>query len=185
MNSGAPPLKPGLKPSLKPAVMPATEHALFACLDALGIEHTTFRHAPLHTVEESQAARETDAQKSGGHCKNLFLKDKKGAFWLFVTLEEKRVDMKALQKTLGSARLSFGKPDYMTEHLGVEPGSVTPFAAINESSLKVQFVLDEEMLALDVLNCHPLHNAATTKIKAQDLLRFLKECGHNARIVAL
>ena len=166
----------------------ATEEDLLARLDALGIEHTTYRHPPLFTVGESQAARDAHgilADMPGGHCKNLFLKDKKGAFWLFVTLEEKRIDMNVLQKTLGAARLSFGKADLMVEYLGIEPGSVTPFAAINETSHIVQFVLDEEMLAQETLNYHPLHNAATTTIKSADLLRFLEDCGHQARIVAI
>ena len=163
----------------------ATEQTLFARLDALGIEHDTFRHQALHTVEESQAARGEMGESEGGHCKNLFLKDKKGAFWLFVTLEEKRIDMNVLQKTLGAARLSFGKADLMVEYLGIEPGSVTPFAAINETSHIVQFVLDEEMLAQETLNYHPLHNAATTTIKSADLLRFLADCGHDVRIVSI
>jgi len=164
---------------------PATEDELFARLDALGIAYTTYRHAPLFTVEESQAARDALPDMPGGHCKNLFLKDKKGVFWLFVTLEEKRVNMNLLQKALGAARLSFGKADLMVEYLGIEPGSVTPFAAINETSRVVQFVLDEEMLAHETLNYHPLHNAATTTIKSADLLLFLKDCGHEARIVAI
>ena len=95
----------------------ATEQTLFARLDALGIEHDTFRHQALHTVEESQAARGEMGESEGGHCKNLFLKDKKVVFWLFVTLEEKRVNMNVLQKTLGAARLSFGKPEFMKEYL--------------------------------------------------------------------
>jgi Ala-tRNA(Pro) deacylase len=163
----------------------ATEQDLFDRLDALGIPHTTHRHQPLHTVEESQAARLEMSEIAGGHCKNLFLKDKKGIFWLVVTLEEKRVDMKVLQKTIGAARLSFGKPEYMKEYLGVEPGSVTPFSAINETSKAVQFVLDEEMLAFENLNYHPLHNAATTMIRSNDLLRFLKECGHDVRVISI
>mgnify|MGYP001166685140 FL=1 len=165
--------------------LPTTEDILLARLDALGIEHTTYRHPPLFTVEESQNARDALPEMPGGHCKNLFLKDKKGAFWLFVTLEEKRVNMNVLQKALGAARLSFGKPELMVEYLGIEPGSVTPFAAINETSRVVQFVLDEEMLAHKTLNYHPLHNAATTTIKSADLLRFLEDCGHQARIVAI
>ena len=167
----------------------ATEQDLFDRLDALGIPHTTHRHQPLHTVEESQAARlemsEMPEKWADGHCKNLFLKDKKGVFWLFITLEEKRVNMNELQKTLGAARLSFGKPEYMKEYLGVEPGSVTPFSAINETSKAVQFVLDAEMLAFEKLNYHPLHNAATTMIKSDDLLRFLKECGHDVRVISI
>jgi len=56
--------------------MPATPDDLFAFLDRLGITHPTVTHAALFTVEESQALR---GEILGGHTKNLFLKDKKGA----------------------------------------------------------------------------------------------------------
>jgi Ala-tRNA(Pro) deacylase len=163
----------------------ANEQNLFDRLDAIGIVHTTYRHPALHSVEDAQAARKALPEMQGGHCKNLFLKDKKGVFWLFVTLEEKRVDMSALQKILGAARLSFGKPEYMKEYLGVVPGSVTPFAAINEASQNVRFILDSEMLTHETLNYHPLHNAATTSIKSQDLLLFLENCGHKPEIITI
>ncbi len=157
---------------------PATEEELFERFRALEIETTTHRHEPLHTVDQSQAARDALPHMPGGHCKNLFLKDKKAAFWLVVTLEDTRVNMNALQKILGSARLSFARPEYMVEKLGVEPGAVTPFVAINASSLEVQFVLDRAMMACDILNYHPLHNGATTAIASKDLLSFLHHCGH-------
>lgn len=163
----------------------ASEQNLFDRLDAIGIMHTTYRHPALHTVEDAQAARAALPEMQGGHCKNLFLKDKKGVFWLFVTLEEKRVEMNALQKIIGAARLSFGKPEYMKEYLGVVPGSVTPFAAINESSQNVRFILDAEMLTHETLNYHPLHNAATTSIRSQDLLLFLEDCGHKHKIITI
>ena len=86
-------------------------------------------HAPLHSVAESQELR---GELLGGHCKNLFLKDKKGVLWLIVTLEDRQIDMKSLSSTITSARLSFGKPELMIEALGIEPGSVTPFALIND-----------------------------------------------------
>ena len=161
----------------------ATEDDLFALLRALDIETVTHRHEPLHTVDQSQAARDGLPDMPGGHCKNLFLKDKKAAFWLVVTLEDKKINMKALQKTLGSARLSFARSEYMLEKLGVEPGSVTPFAAINETSQGVQFVLDRDLLKYEILNYHPLHNAATTAINTKDLLIFLHHCGHQPLMV--
>jgi Ala-tRNA(Pro) deacylase len=65
--------------------MPATPDDLFACLDRLGIAHATVRHPPLFTVEQSRALRGTIP---GGHTKNLFLKDKKGALFLVTALED-------------------------------------------------------------------------------------------------
>ena len=162
------------------ASSPATPDDLFARLEDLGIETTTVTHPPLYTVEDSRQLR---GDIPGGHCKNLFLKDKKGAIWLVVTLEDADVDMKSLHKTIGSARLSFGKPDLLMELLGVIPGGVTPFAVINDTGIRVNVVLDRTMLSHDVLNYHPLTNEATTAIRSSDLLTFIEACGHTPQIV--
>jgi Ala-tRNA(Pro) deacylase len=108
--------------------MPATRAELFQRFDDLGIVTTTVEHAPVFTVEE---ARKVHGGIPGGHCKNLFCKDEKGALWLIVCLEDARVDLKAAPGRIGSKRLSFGKPDLLMAVLGIEPGSVTPFALIN------------------------------------------------------
>jgi Ala-tRNA(Pro) deacylase len=155
--------------------MAATREQLFERLAALGIETTTVNHAPVFTVEESQRLR---GELPGGHCKSLFLKDKKGALWLVVAMEDSRVDLKALQKTLGAGRLSFGKPELMAEVLGVTPGSVTPFAAINDGEGRVQVVLDERIFDHDTVNYHPLFNDATTALAPGDLVRFLEATEH-------
>ena len=162
--------------------MPATRDDLFARFAELGIETTTKDHDPVYTVEEARALR---GEISGGHCKNLFLKDKKGVLWLVVTLEDAQVDLKALPKKIGSGRLSFGKGELLIEVLGIEPGSVTPFSLINDTEQKVQVVLDASMMAHDVLNFHPLKNDATTSVSSQDLLKFVEACGHAPQIVAV
>jgi Ala-tRNA(Pro) deacylase len=139
-------------------------------------------HPPVFTVEE---ARRVHGDIPGGHCKNLFCKDEKGALWLIVCLEDARVDLKAAPAKIGSRRLSFGKPDLLMEVLGVEPGSVTPFGLINDTSARVNVILDKAMMEMDVLNYHPLANTATTTITAADLLKFIESCGHAPRIVAV
>lgn len=159
--------------------MPATPDELFAFLDRLAIKHHTVSHPPLFTVEESRRLRGTIA---GGHTKNLFLKDKRGALTLVVALEEAAIDLKALHRRLGAARFSFGPPDLLRATLGVEPGAVTPFGAINDAERRVSVVLDEAMLAHETLNCHPLVNTMTTSIGRSDLLRFLDATGHPPRI---
>ena len=104
---------------------------LFAYLDALGIAHTTVSHPPLFTVEQSRALR---GKIAGGHTKNLFLRDKKQAVFLVVAEEEAPIDLKGLHRVLGaSGRFSFGSPDLLRELLGVTPGSVTAFGAINDN----------------------------------------------------
>ncbi len=155
---------------------------LFEMLDALGIETTTHRHAPVFTVEENRAAR---GALPGTHCKSLFLKDKKGVEWLVVALEQRALDMKALAQVIGSARLSFGSAARLGERLGVAPGAVGPFALINDTTNQVRVVLDADVMAAELVNFHPLTNDATTAIAPADLARFIAECGHDAQVVDL
>jgi Ala-tRNA(Pro) deacylase len=160
--------------------MPASPDELFAYLDGLGIAHKTVRHQPLFTVEESQALR---GKIPGAHTKNLFLRDKKGAVFLVVTLEDAAIELRSLHRLLGaSGRFSFGSADLMRELIGVEPGSVTPFAVINDKGLRVAVVLDGAMMEYPVLNFHPLVNTGTTTISREGLLKFLEATGHKPRI---
>jgi Ala-tRNA(Pro) deacylase len=160
--------------------MPATRDDLLARLDALGIATKTIDHAPVFTVEEARALR---GEISGGHCKNLFLKDEKGAIYLIVCLEDARVDLKAAPARIGSRRLTFGKPDLLMDILGVEPGSVTPFGLINDTAGRAMVILDAVMMEQEWLNYHPLRNDATTTIRATDLLAFIRATGHEPRII--
>jgi Ala-tRNA(Pro) deacylase len=161
--------------------MSATTPAeLFAFLDRLGIAHSTVSHPPLFTVADSQSLR---GQIPGGHTKNLFLKDKAGALFLVVTHEEAAIDLKKLHHLIDSKRLSFGSAELLLEVLGIQPGSVTPFAVINDDTTRVAVVLDAAMMAHDILNYHPLTNAMTTSIARDDLVKFLQATGHHPRIL--
>lgn len=160
----------------------AREAALMARLDALGVPTRTYAHTPVFTVDEAQSLR---GSLPGGHTKNLFLKDKKGGLWLVVAREELAVDLNALAKALGAPRFSFGAPELLVATLGVPPGSVTPFALMNDTDARLRVVLDEGMLALDPLNFHPLRNDRTTAIAATDLLAFVRACGHEPVILPL
>ena len=162
--------------------MPHTPDHLFKRFDELGIKTTTTEHEAAFTVEQ---ARQHRGEISGGHCKNLFLKDKKGALWLIVCLEDAEIDLKRLPKKIGSARLSFGKPALLKDRLGVEPGSVTPFAVLNDDSKSVNVILDKRMMSHQLLNFHPLRNTATTTIKSIDLVTFLQSCGIKPQILAI
>ncbi len=162
--------------------MPATRSELFARLDALGIDHSTVTHPPLFTVEESKRLR---GDIPGAHTKNLFLKCKKGSLWLVVALESAGIELKKFHTRIGSGRLSFGKPELMREVLGVEPGSVSPFALINDGDNRVSVILDAAMMACDPLNFHPLENTATTAISSPGLLDFIASCGHCPRTMEI
>ena len=159
----------------------ATREALYARLDALGVFHRTVEHPAFFTVEDGRAFK---ADMPGGHSKNLFLKDKRGALTLAVANAETRVDLVGLGKAIGAkGRLSFGRPDLMTATLGVIPGAVTPFALINDSARALSsVVLDAALLAAEPVWFHPLENTASTAIAAEDLVRFVKSCGFEPEI---
>lgn len=161
---------------------PATDVQLYSYLDALSIQHKTYEHAPVFTVEESRAVC---AHIPGGHTKNLFLKDRRGQFWLIVACEGQRADLNNLAKELQVARFSFGSAELLMELLGVLPGSVTPFALINDAEQRVRVVLDEKMLTHDPLNFHPLRNDRTTALSPNDLLKFIRATGHEPAIIPL
>jgi len=165
------------------SAMAATPDDLFAFLDRLAIAHTTVAHPPLFTVEQSRALR---GSIPGGHTKNLFLEDKKGALVLLTALEDAAIELKALHRRLGAGgRFSFGSADLLRETLGVEPGAVTPLAVMNDWDCRVSVVLDADLLRHEALNCHPLRNTMTTSIATRDLLKFLEATRHSPRIVEL
>ena len=144
-------------------------------LEALKISTTTVEHPAVFTVKEAKSLR---GELSGGHSKNLFLKDKKGQLWLLVALEDREINLRALRKSIGSAQLSFAKPELLMEVLGLRPGSVTPFGVINDTSGRVKVVLDKALMTYTILNFHPMINTATTRITPEDLRSFLIYTGH-------
>jgi Ala-tRNA(Pro) deacylase len=162
--------------------MAATRNDLMNRLEALGIDTVTVEHPPLFTVEQSKELR---GDIPGAHTKNLFLKCKKGTLWLVVAVESTPVELKTLHTRLGWGRLSLGNADLLGEVLGVLPGSVTPFAVINDTERRVNVVLDAALMAYDRLNFHPLVNTATTGIAKEGLLAFLTDVGHPPRMLDL
>jgi Ala-tRNA(Pro) deacylase len=155
---------------------------LFAYLDSLGVAHQTVWHPAVFTVEEARTQRDRD-HLVGGFTKNLFLRDKKGALFLVVAPEDAVIELRSLHRLLGATgRFSFASAELMRELLGVEPGSVTPFAVINDKAGRVTVVLDAAMMAHAVLNFHPLVNTGTTTTSRDGLLKFLGATGHKPRI---
>lgn len=160
--------------------MPASPSDLFAYLDELGIAHSTVEHAATFTVEEG---RHLKASMPGGHSKNLFMKDKDGTIVLISAWADSQLKLNQLHKLIGTRRLSFASAELMVECLGVEPGSVTAFALINDKDQRVQFIADAALMGFDTVNFHPLVNTATTAIGRDDLRRFVEATGHPLTVV--
>jgi Ala-tRNA(Pro) deacylase len=163
--------------------MQASPEELLSCLVELGIEAQTVRHLPVYTVAEAQELR---GQITGAHTKNLFLRDAKRNYFLVCVEEETQVDLKQLRAMIGArGSLSFGSPEALLEKLGVAPGAASPLCAINDVSGSVRFVLDEKLLAAQLVSCHPLVNDRTTSLTPEQLLHFLTATRHEPLIVSI
>jgi Ala-tRNA(Pro) deacylase len=168
-----------------PAPLPSADNreaALYARFGALGIVWTTYAHAPVFTVEKAAALYDSQPD---GHTKNLFLKDKKDGLWLVTLRDALRVDLNALSRDLGAPRFSFGSAELLIATLGIEAGSITPFAVMNDTQAKVRLVLDAGMLGIAPLNFHPMRNDRTTAIAPEDLFVFVRASGHEPLIVEI
>ena len=158
------------------------ETQLFADIAQLGIAFELVEHSAVFTVEESS---KLDRDIPGAHTKNLFLKDAGGQFWLVTVPADMRVDLKRLPHSIGSKRVSFGKECDMQRLLGISPGSVTPLAAINDSTGEVNVVLDASLSGCDRINVHPLRNTATLGLSPANLIQLLKLWDHSPVISAI
>ena len=148
----------------------SVEFQIFNHLNKLKCDYYIHEHPALKTVEDSKILR---GIMEGGHSKNLFLRDKKKNNFLITACEDQKIDLKDLEKKLGTSRLSFGSPERLYEFLGVKPGSVSPLALINDQQNEVSFYIDKNLLKEKILNFHPLINNLTISLKTKDFEKFL------------
>ena len=154
-----------------------------AFLSAHGINFERFDHIAVFTVDECQ---DLLAHIPGAGTKNLFLRNKSGRDHFLVTVpQKKQVDLRALAETLGFGRLSFASADRLRQHLGVEPGSVTPLGLMNDSEKRVRFIVDRDLLSHDYWQMHPLSNHATLLLHRNDVESFVKITQHSWSVLEL
>ena len=154
---------------------------IYAVLHELGIVYERYDHPAVFTVLDVQRLV---PPLGGAHTKNLFLRDKKGRqHVLLVVPSNKQVDIKALSGLLGLGHLSFGSPERLMKYLGVEPGSVTLLALINDARNEVSVSIDRDLWNAAALQCHPLVNTATLVISREGIEQFLRATGHPYQLV--
>jgi len=145
------------------------------------IEFERHDHPPVYTVEE---ARQLVPTLPAAKTKNLFLRDKKGLrHFLVIVPADKRIDIKALPRVVGSDRLSFGSAQRLKKFLGVEPGAVTLFAIFNDPDHNVELIVDAILWQAEAFQFHPLVNTSTLVISRDNLKRFIAKTGHEAKIL--
>jgi len=159
-----------------------TKTDLFELLSVKNIDFQIHNHDPLFTVEDSENLR---GEIKGAHTKNLFLKNKKNNFFLFSCEENARVDLKLFSKSIDAKNLSFASSVYLEQYLNIKPGSVSPFALLNDNDNVVQFYLDEKLYNSEIINFHPLINTTTISIKTLEFINFLLEKNKKINIFSL
>lgn len=164
------------------APLPTSPEALFVRLRVLDIAYEYYEHEPVYTVEESAGLKKTIP---GTHCRNLFLRDKKKKMFLVSAANETVADLKYMPSVLDCGRLSFGSAGRLWENLGVRPGSVCPFAIINDTDYNVQMVLDADMMESETVCFHPMENHMTIGLSPDNLVRFIRDTGHEPLICRL
>lgn len=153
----------------------------FEFLDTHGIAYIRHDHPAVYTVEE---ADQLVPDLPGAKTKNLFLRDDKGKrHFLVLVPSDKRVNLKALKEVLEVKRISFGSPERLKKHLGIEPGAVSLLAVYNDGEHKVEVVMDRDLWEADTFLFHPLVNTSTLVIKKADIERFLEVTGHDLKVV--
>lgn len=142
---------------------------LFEILNKLEIKYELLEHEAVYTVDE---AKELDNMLEGIGCKNLFLTNKKGKYFLVMIHEDKRANIKEIESLVDCKHLSFGKEEDLKEVLGLEAGSCTPLGIINDKDNKVVLVFDKDLVDKKIL-CHPNRNTATLALEFSDLIKFI------------
>ena len=153
--------------------------------ELLSVKYKDFQihdHDPLFTVEDSENLR---GEIKGAHTKNLFLKNKKNSFFLLSCDENAVVNLKQFSKSIEAKNLSFANAEYLERFLGIKPGSVSPFALLNDQNNIVEFYLDEKLYNSEIINFHPLINTTTITIKTSEIIKFLLENNKKIHIFSL
>ncbi|MDC2992102.1 prolyl-tRNA synthetase associated domain-containing protein [Pelagibacteraceae bacterium] len=159
-----------------------TKTDLLQLLRGKSIDFQIHQHEPLFTVEDSENLR---GEIDGSHSKNLFLKNKKNSFFLLSCVENAKVDLKKFSLSIDAKNLSFANEKYLDKYLGIKPGSVSPFALLNDKENIVEFYLDEKITKSEIINFHPLINTTTISIKTNDFINFILENNKKINIFSL
>ncbi len=149
---------------------------LYDLLEQLGIEFEYYEHPEAPTIA---IAKQFWIGKNGKHCKNLFFRNHKGNQHYLVLIDcDCDMDIHAIEKQLHQGKLSFASPERMMKYLCVRPGSVTPFALINDTEHHVHVFLDKNLQNYEYLSFHPCINTASLTLKRTDLVKFLDNVGN-------
>ena len=92
-----------------------------------------------------------------------------------ISLSPDKIDLKKISKSLGLGNISFAKEGYLETYLKIKPGSVSPFALLNDESGQIDFYLEQTLYESKFVNFHPLINTLTITIETKRFIEFMIE----------
>jgi Ala-tRNA(Pro) deacylase len=156
---------------------------VYKILNRLSIPFEYYEHEEAPTIE---IARQFYRGEGTTLCKNLFFRNHKGNRHYLVILECDRIlDIHDLEKRLHQGKLSFASEERMIKHLGLRPGSVSPFGLINDKDHQVHVFIDDKLQYVNKLSFHPNLNTASLVITTYDFIRYMNWTGNAYEFIRL
>ncbi len=150
---------------------------ILSLMDERKISYKVYHHPAVFTTEDADKYLK---DVSFARCKNLFIKTRNGkSFYLVVLPENKRLDMKKAKEQLHCSSLTMASEQELEDKLGVKSGSVSPMNVLNDDTMKIPVVVDQDAIVENEnVGVHPNDNTQTVVLKWLDLSRLLSTYGH-------
>ena len=159
------------------------EEDIYDKLDELAVAYTRVDHDHADTMEDCLLI---ESVLGAQICKNLFLCNRQQTqFYMLLMRGDKPFKTKYLSAQLGCARLSFADGAHMAEYLHTTPGSVSALELLFDRGGKVQLVIDKPLMEDEFISAHPGLSTSTLRLRREDLLRYVRACGHEPIVVDL
>lgn len=155
---------------------------IYTLLKEKGIWHEITEHGAVFTMDD---LRKIELPYPDRDAKNVFLRDeKKKNYYLITIIGDKRLDIKKFQNDFETKRLSFVSENDLMNHLGLIPGSVSPFGLLNDEDVMVKFYIDKDFIN-GIIGVHPNDNTATVWLNTNDLISIIKEHGNSVSEISI
>ncbi len=146
---------------------------VFDILDSLEIPYTNYEHEAVHSCDDAKWI-----EVPGVRCKSLLLRNKKATqFYMVVLPDYKRLDPNLIRAIYDDTKMSFASEQRMMEKIWLRPGSVSPFALINNADNDIRVVFDSELKDVEI-GFHPLQNDNTIVTQMKYVEHFLENIGN-------
>ena len=149
---------------------------VFEKLQELDIKYQLVEHEPATTIELADKFVEGI---EGVRTKTLFITNKKKTnFYLIITDEFKRLDMKELREILAETPLKMASEEILLAKMNLTPGIVSPFGLLANQEHDITVYFDNAIMKEERMSFHPNTNEKTLFLATKDVIRFLEAIGY-------